>query len=161
MSVIFRTVERPSDPRVENSPKKYYPQLVTLGQSVDLAFIAQKMQDRSSLSIGDIKSTMQNFVEKLKEQVNIAGLGVFILAAKSKGEEKADDVTAKSVESVRICFQANRELKISKAATRAGERLDLVSLDDYLKGKTSIDGGSGSEGGGSDSDGDQGENPLG
>ncbi len=38
MSVIFRTVERPSDPRVENSPKKYYPQLVTLGQSVDLAF---------------------------------------------------------------------------------------------------------------------------
>ena len=45
---------------------------------------------------------MQNFVEKLKEQllegktVNIAGLGVFILAAKSKGEEKADDVTAKS-----------------------------------------------------------------
>ena len=55
MSVIFRTVERPSDPRVENSPKKYYPQLVTLGQSVDLAFIAQKMQDRSSLSIGDIK----------------------------------------------------------------------------------------------------------
>lgn len=39
MSVIFRTVERPSDPRVENSPKKYYPQLVTLGQSVDLAFI--------------------------------------------------------------------------------------------------------------------------
>ena len=166
MSVIFRTVERPSDPRVENSPKKYYPQLVTLGQSVDLAFIAQKMQDRSSLSIGDIKSTMQNFVEKLKEQlmegtVNIAGLGVFILAAKSKGEEKADDVTAKSVESVRICFQANRELKISKAATRAGERLDLVSLDDYLKGKTSTDGGSGSEGGGSDSDGDQGENPLG
>ena len=163
MSVIFRTVERPSDPRVENSPKKYYPQLVTLGQSVDLAFIAQKMQDRSSLSIGDIKSTMQNFVEKLKEQllegktVNIAGLGVFILAAKSK----ADDVTAKSVESVRICFQANRELKISKAATRAGERLDLVSLDDYLKGKTSTDGGSGSEGGGSDSDGDQGENPLG
>ena len=150
MSVIFRTVERPSDPRVENSPKKYYPQLVTLGQSVDLAFIAQKMQDRSSLSIGDIKSTMQNFVEKLKEQllegktVNIAGLGVFILAAKSKGEEKA-----------------NKELKISKAATRAGERLDLVSLDDYLKGKTSTDGGSGSEGGGSDSDGDQGENPLG
>ena len=101
MSVIFRTVERPSDPRVENSPKKYFPQLITLGQTVDLAFIAQKMQDRSSLSIGDIKSTMQNFVEKLKEQllegktVNIAGLGVFLLAAKSKGEEKAEDVTAK------------------------------------------------------------------
>ena len=83
---------------------------------------------------------MQNFVEKLKEQllegktVNIAGLGVFLLAAKSKGEEKAEDVTAKSVDSVsRICFQANKELKITKTATRAGEKLDLVSLDDYLK----------------------------
>lgn len=166
MSVIFRTVERPSDPRVENSPKRYFPQLVTLGQSVDLAFIAQKMQDRSSLSIGDIKSTMQNFVEKLKEQllegktVNIAGLGVFLLAAKSKGEEKADDITAKSVESVRICFQANRELKITKVATRASEKLNLVSLDDYLKGKVSIGDGSDKPSGGG-SAGDENDNPLG
>ena len=68
MSVIFKTVKRPSDPRVENSPKRYYPQLITLGRSVDLKFIAQKIQDRSSLSVGDIKSTIQNFVEKLKEQ---------------------------------------------------------------------------------------------
>ena len=168
MSVIFRTVERPSDPRVENSPKKYFPQLITLGQTVDLAFIAQKMQDRSSLSIGDIKSTMQNFVEKLKEQllegktVNIAGLGVFLLAAKSKGEEKAEDVTAKSVDSVRIFFQANKEL-ITKTATRAGEKLDLVSLDDYLKGLSNVPAGGGSDGGSGDNSGDGGldENPLG
>ena len=169
MSVIFRTVERPSDPRVENSPKKYFPLLITLGQTVDLVFIAQKMQDRSSLSIGDIKSTMQNFVEKLKEQllegktVNIAGLGVFLLAAKSKGEEKAEDVTAKSVDSVRIFFQANKELKITKTATRAGEKLDLVSLDDYLKGLSNVPAGGGSDGGSGDNSGDGGldENPLG
>lgn len=169
MSVIFRTVERPSDPRVENSPKKYFPQLITLGQSVDLNFIAQKMQDRSSLSIGDIRSTMQNFVEKLKEQllegksVNIAGLGVFLLAAKSKGEAKAEDVTAKSVESVRIWFQANKELKITKTATRAGEKLDLVSLDDYLKGLSNVPAGGGSEGGsgGGSGDGDNEDDPLG
>ena len=139
MSVIFRTVERPSDPRVENSPKKYFPQLITLGQTVDLAFIAQKMQDRSSLSIGDIKSTMQNFVEKLKEQllegksVNIEGLGVFMLTARSKGAELAKDINAKSVDSVRIFFQANKELRVTKTATRADEKLDLISLDEYLK----------------------------
>ena len=165
MSVIFRTVERPSDPRVEDSPKKYFPQLITLGQSVDLAFIAQKMQDRS---IGDIRSTMQNFVEKLKEQllegktVNIAGLGVFMLSAKSKGEDKTEDVTAKSVESVRICFQANRELKITKTATRAGEKLDLVSLDDYLKGLSNVPSGGGSDSGsGNTPGGGVDENPLG
>ena len=169
MSVIFRTVERPSDTRVENSPKKFFPQLITLGQSVDLAFIAQKMQDRSSLSIGDIRSTMQNFVEKLKEQllegktVNIAGLGVFMLAAKSKGEDKTEDVTAKSVESVRICFQANRELKITKTATRAGEKLDLVSLDDYLKNLANAPSGGGSDGGSGGNSGDGGieDDPLG
>lgn len=163
MSVIFRTVERPSDPRVENFPKKYFPQLVTLGQSVNLAFIAQKMQDRSSLSV------VQNFVEKLKEQllegktVNIAGLGVFMLAAKSKGSDKAEDITAKSVDSVRICFQANKELKITKTATRAGEKLDLVSLDDYLKGLSNVPTGGGSDSGSGGDSGDGGldENPLG
>ena len=93
------------------------------------------------------KGVIQNFVEKLKEQllegkaVNIEGLGVFMLAAKSKGSEKQEDITAKSVDSVRIYFQANKELKITKTATRAGEKLDLISLDDYLKG--AADGGNG------------------
>ena len=90
MSVIYKVITRPTDPRVPNSPKRYYPHLITLGQSVNLKYIAQKMQDRSSLSIGDIKSVIQNFVEKMKEQllegksVNIEGLGVFMLTARSK-----------------------------------------------------------------------------
>ena len=41
-----------------------------------------------------------------------------MLAAKSKGSEKQEDITAKSVDSVRIYFQANKELKITKTATR-------------------------------------------
>ena len=93
------------------------------------------MQDRSSLSIGDIKSVIQNFVEKMKEQllegksVNIEGLGVFMLTARSKGAELAKDINAKSVDSVRIFFQANKELRVTKTATRADEKLDLISLD--------------------------------
>ena len=82
---------------------------------------------------------IQNFVDKLKGQllegksVNIEGLGVFMLSARSKGAEEAKDITAKSVESVRIFFQANKELRITKTATRADEKLDLISLDEYLK----------------------------
>ena len=71
MSVIYKVITRPTDPRVPNSPKRYYPHLITLGQSVNLKYIAQKMQDRSSLSVGDIKSVIQNFVEKMKEQLLI------------------------------------------------------------------------------------------
>ena len=139
MSVIYKVITRPTDPRVPNSPKRYYPHLITLGQSVNLKYIAQKMQDRSSLSIGDIKSVIQNFVEKMKEQllegksVNIEGLGVFMLTARSKGAELAKDINAKSVDSVRIFFQANKELRVTKTATRADEKLDLISLDEYLK----------------------------
>ena len=139
MSVIYKVITRPTDPRVPNSPKRYYPHLITLGQSVNLKYIAQKMQDRSSLSVGDIKSVIQNFVEKMKEQllegksVNIEGLGVFMLTARSKGAELAKDINAKSVESVRIFFQANKELRVTKTATRADEKLDLISLDEYLK----------------------------
>ena len=101
MSVIYKVITRPTDPRVPNSPKRYYPHLITLGQSVNLKYIAQKMQDRSSLSIGDIKSVIQNFVEKMKEQllegksVNIEGLGVFMLTARSKGAELAKDINAR------------------------------------------------------------------
>ena len=169
MSVIYKVITRPTDPRVPNSPKRFYPHLITLGQSVSLKYLAEKMRDRSSLSVGDIKSVIQNFVDKMKEQllegktVNIAGLGVFMLAAKSKGSDKAEDITAKSVDSVRICFQANKELKITKTATRAGERLDLVCLDDYLKGLSNIPAEGGSDSGSGDNSGDGGldENPLG
>ena len=93
MSVIYKVVTRPTDPRVPNSPKRFYPHLITLGQSVSLKYLAEKMRDRSSLSVGDIKS----------------------------------------VESVRIFFQANKELRITKSATREDEKLDLISLDEYLK----------------------------
>ena len=169
MSVIYKVITRPTDPRVPNSPKRFYPHLITLGQSVNLRYLAKKMKDRSSLSVGDIKSVIQNFVDKMKEQllegksVNIEGLGVFMLAARSKGAELAKDITAKSVESVRIFFQANKELRVTKTATRADEKLDLISLDEYLK-KISVtvvpgepdDGGD--EGGGNEG-GDDGETP--
>ena len=68
MSVIYKVITRPTDPRVPNSPKRFYPHLITLGQSVNLRYLAEKMKDRSSLSVGDIKSVIQNFVDKMKEQ---------------------------------------------------------------------------------------------
>ena len=76
---------------------------------------------------------------------------------------KTISITAKSVESVRIFFQANKELRVTKTATRADEKLDLISLDEYLK-KISVtvvpgepdDGGD--EGGGNEG-GDDGETP--
>lgn len=139
MSVIYRVVEKPSNPLIPNSPKKHYPVIVTVGRKVDTKFISEKIRDNSSLSTGDILSVLQNFVEKLKEQllegktVNIDGLGVFMLSAQSNGADKAEDVTADTVKAVRICFQASKALRITRASTRAGEKLTLIKLEDYLK----------------------------
>ena len=38
MSVIYKVVTRPSDPRVPNSPKKYYPHLITLGRKPPIKY---------------------------------------------------------------------------------------------------------------------------
>lgn len=168
MSIIYKVLERPADPREEDSPKRYFPQIVTLGQTVGLRFIAERMSSRSSLSRGGINCCIQDFVDVVKEQllegksVNIDGLGVFSLSAKSKGENVAKDVTAASVKSLRICFQANKELKLQKTATRADEKIDLISLDEYLKRLKLINmPSSGEEGGSDNSEGGQNENPLG
>ena len=141
MSVIYKVVELSSNPLDQKAPKRYYPRAVTLGQSVNLNFLTERISGNSSLSKGDVLSVIQNFVEKLKEQllegktVNVAGLGVFSLSLKSKGEEKPEEVKAKSVSSVRICFQAAKGLRITKTTSRSGEKLDLIRLDDYIKGE--------------------------
>ena len=150
MAIPYKAVKRKINPLVLDSPEKFYPQLVTLGRSVDLEFITEKIRDNSSLSGGEVKSVLTNFVEKMKEQllegktVNILGLGVFYLAAKSKGVDKEEDMTDNDITSVRICFQANKSLKLTRTATRASERMQFVKLEDYLKslglGITALDG---------------------
>lgn len=139
MAIPYKAVKRKTNPLVLDSPEKVYPQIVTLGRSIDLEYLTEKIRDNSSLSGGEVKSVLQNFVEKMKEQllegktVNITGLGVFYLSAKSKGVEKESDLTDNDIDSVRICFQANKSLKLTRTATRASERLEFVKLEDYLK----------------------------
>ncbi|WP_018108897.1 HU family DNA-binding protein [Bacteroides propionicifaciens] len=140
MSIIFKAIQMPSNPLDKQSPKRFYPRPVALGQSVNIRQMTDYIKDISSLSRGDVRSVLQNFVEKLKEQllegkhVNIEGLGVFSLSLRSKGEELTKDLTAKSISAVRICFLASKELQLKKEATRSSERLNFIRLEDYLKG---------------------------
>lgn len=140
MSIIYKSIQMPSNPADKQSPKRFYPRPVSLGQSVNIKQMADYIKDSSSLSRGDVRSVLQNFVEKLKEQliegkhVNIEGLGVFRLSFRSKGEELDKNISAKSISGVRICFMASRELQLQKSATRSNERLSFIRLEDYLKG---------------------------
>lgn len=93
MGVPFKKIPR-RDPRKEDAVAKFYPQLVTLGDNADLEDVAYVMKEKSSLTLGDIKSVITNFVEALIDKlyggqsVNIKDFGVFSLSARTIGVEK-------------------------------------------------------------------------
>ena len=97
--------------RTKRLAAKYYPQLLTLGQSVGIDKIAYQMKENSSLSKGDILSVIANFVECMRKNlynghsVNIRDFGVFSLSARTEGSETEKDCTAKKIRTVRINFR--------------------------------------------------------
>lgn len=68
MGVPFKKIPR-KDPRKEDAVAKFYPQLVTLGENADLEDVAYVMKEKSSLTLGDIKSVITNFVEALIDKL--------------------------------------------------------------------------------------------
>ena len=98
MAIPFKRVGR-KDPRKIDGVLKYHPQLVTMGQSVDLDSIAYIMKDKSSLSLGDIQSVLTNYVEAMRaalfdgKSVNIRDFGVFSLSAHTSGATTKEDLS--------------------------------------------------------------------
>ena len=167
MAIPFKRMGR-KDPRKIDGVLKYHPQLVTMGQSVDLDGIAYIMKDKSSLSLGDIQSVLTNYVEAMRaalfdgKSVNIRDFGVFSLSAHTLGATTKEECTVKNIKRVNIRFVPDKELKLvnnSHAATRspANVTFALEKLEDKEGG--SSDGGN--SGGNSGGDGGLDENPLG
>ena len=90
MSVTFKKILRKS-PFDKEGTGKYYPQLITWGKPATLNTIAKQMKEKSSLTLGDIKSVLTNFVEVTRSElynghaVNIENFGVFSLSATTVG----------------------------------------------------------------------------
>lgn len=157
MTVIFKKAKRRNmrDPKVEG---QYHPQLLTLGQRVDLNGIAYTMKESSSLSKGDIMSVLANFVEAMRTalfngySVNLQDFGVFSLSARTEGSPTEKECTAKKIKAVRINFRPSVTVRPDPAATRVGDKIDFLDLQTYLERLKQ----SGTEGGG----GDDGEDPT-
>ena len=127
MSIPFKRMGR-KEPRKIDGVLKYHPQLVTMGQSVDLDGIAYIMKDKSSLSLGDIQSVLTNYVEAMRaalfdgKSVNIRDFGVFSLSAHTLGATTKEECTVKNIKRVNIRFVPDKDLKLvnnSHAATRS------------------------------------------
>ena len=112
MAIPFKRMGR-KDPRKIDGVLKYHPQLVTMGQSVDLDGIAYIMKDKSSLSLGDIQSVLTNYVEAMRaalfdgKSVNIRDFGVFSLSAHTLGATTKEECTVKNIKSIRYLESDN------------------------------------------------------
>lgn len=96
------------------------------------------MKDKSSLTYGDIKSVITNFVEVMRKElynghaVNIENFGVFSLSATTKGTKEKKDCLPENIKAVRINFRASTTVRPSLTATRAEDRMDFVDLEQQL-----------------------------
>ena len=116
MAIPFKRMGR-KDPRKIDGVLKYHPQLVTMGQSVDLDGIAYIMKDKSSLSLGDIQSVLTNYVEAMRaalfdgKSVNIRDFGVFSLSAHTLGATTKEECTVKNIKSIQINFRPSSSVR--------------------------------------------------
>ena len=134
MAVPYKKMLR-KNPQDKTLPGKYYPQLVTQGNTVGLDYIADIMQRFSSLSQGDIKSVLDNFTETMLialgtgVSVNITGFGVFTLTARSEGKDTKKECSAKCIKSVNINFRPSTSVKPALIGTRGANKLKFFCLD--------------------------------
>ncbi|MBE6287975.1 MAG: DNA-binding protein [Mediterranea massiliensis] len=168
MSVTFKKQFR-KNPRTNNGAGKYYPHLIVWGKSANLDSITADMKEKSSLTEGDIKSVLTNFVSCMRKElynghsVNIENFGVFSLAASSEGSDTKEECLPSKIKAVRITFRASNTVRPNLAATRAEDKIDFVDIEKMYEGKEKADEPTGDNTGGSTSGDDdtQLEDPLG
>ena len=162
MSILYKKVWRFLNPLDKKSIKKVYPVITyKYGVAMDLKQIAKKISRLSGVSEGVVNSVLKDFRTELKEElllgrsVNIDGLGYFYLAAHSKGTETVEAFTANDITGLRVCFRANKEIRITASGSTRSEGLSLKDVD-RIKDELPTE-----EGGSSSGDGGIEENPLG
>ncbi len=147
MSVPFKKMLR-KDPRKPQEAGKYYPHIVGAGKAAQLSNVIYLIKAKSSLSQGDIRSVLVNFVEVLRnllfsgKSVNVENFGVFSLSCESDGVDKREECTAKNIRSLHINFRPSTSVRpdLSAPATRAdGEAIDFYDVEEYITVKEEED----------------------
>ena len=116
MSLKYKVVEL-VNPAKREEPKKFYAQLAESGR-VDLDEIANSISETSTtVSHIDVHAVLLALTDELLkrlergESVHLGKLGYFHTTIQSKGQAKESDVTASSIEGVKVRFVAGDALK--------------------------------------------------
>ncbi|WP_455585190.1 HU family DNA-binding protein [Bacteroides sp.] len=138
MAIRFKRVSRLSDPTDKDSVKRTYPIIsYKYDTSATLKEVAKEISGNSGVSEGETYSVLKDFRSLLRKtllsgrSVNIDGIGYFFLSAQSKGTDKPEDFTANDITGLRICFRANKDIRLN--AGSASTRTDGLVFKDVDK----------------------------
>ena len=135
MAIRFRRVQRMADPRTPDV-KKFYPVIsYKFDTPVTLREVAAELSVKSGMSEGATLSVLKDFRAMLRKtllsgrSLNLDGLGYFFLSAKSDGQEVADDLTANDIKGLRVCFRANKDIRLTARGSTRTVGLTFKDLD--------------------------------
>ena len=133
MDVLVERYQRKKYVNQEDAPLLYYIRQKSGNVRVmDVDTMATAIESKSSLTAGDVKHTIEAFVEQLRlsltqgDKVKIDGLGTFHITLTSDGTETMKDCT---VRRVNVRFVADKALKLmnsSHTSTRSENNVDFV-----------------------------------
>ena len=157
MDVLVERYQRRKYVNQEDAPLLYYIRQKSGNVRVmDVDTMATAIESKSSLTAGDVKHTIEAFVEQLRlsltqgDKVKIDGLGTFHITLSSEGAEKEKDCTVRNIRRVNVRFVADKALQLvntSHATTRGENNVDFI-LAGKGDGEDADGGNSGSGGSG-------------
>ena len=118
MNVLVERYQRRKYVNQPNSQMLYYVrQKSGTVRVMDINKLADAIEANSSLTAGDVKHSIEAFVEQLRlsltqgDKVKIDGLGTFHITLSSEGAEKEKDCTVRNIRRVNVRFVADKALQ--------------------------------------------------
>ena len=118
----YKLIEK-GNPRDLTAPKKFYASHVSSGRKT-IKNISRDIEDKSSLSRGDISNVLDNLVDQIPKYlldgqlVSLGELGSFRLTLSSEGAEQEKDFKSNMIKNVKIIFTPGKMLKDEVAKAR-------------------------------------------
>ncbi len=110
-------VRRKTDKSKGEEKVKYYAVPLSSG-TVGTEELAENIAHRCTLSEGDVRATIVELMRTIEQElqqgykVSLEGIGIFSLSATSEGFDSPEECTPAKVKAKRICFLADKKLKI-------------------------------------------------
>lgn len=104
------------NPQKREDPPKYYAMPEYTG-NVDTDFIAEQIGGRSSLTKGDVKNVLSNFLEEvttfmlLGRSVKLNDLGTFRISFSSEGAESEETFKTSMIKGIKVIFTPDVNMK--------------------------------------------------